>query len=179
VDGPRRFTYAAFFERCDRASAAFQRMGVKPGDRVATLAPNTAAHLECFYSVPQIGAVLVPINFRLTPEEIAYILEHSGARVLCAHADYLESLDAVRARIPGLAHGVALEGARRGWRDYEAELAASGPDFEKPTIGERDLLTLNYTSGTTARPKGVMITHRNAHTNVVGTLLHHPMSVQR
>ena len=177
MDGPRRFTYSEFFDRCDRASAAFQRMGVKPGDRVATIAPNTAAHLECFYAVPQIGAVLVPINFRLTPEEFAYILEHSGARVLCAHADYLESADTIRERIPGLVHCVALEGARRGWRVYEGELAASGLHFEKPPIGERDLLTLNYTSGTTARPKGVMITHRNAYTNVVGTLLHHPMGV--
>jgi fatty-acyl-CoA synthase len=152
-------------------------MGVKPGDRVATLSPNTAAHLECFYAVPQIGAVLVPINYRLAPEEIAYILEHSGARVLCAHSDYLEAMDGVRARIPGLEHGVALEGVRAGWRDYESELAASGPGFDRVEIGERDLLTLNYTSGTTARPKGVMITHRNAHTNVVGTLLHHPMGV--
>jgi len=152
-------------------------MGVGPGDRVATIAPNTAAHLECFYSVPQIGAVLVPINYRLTPEEIAYILEHSGARVLCAHADYLESMDGIRPRLAALEHCVALEGERAGWRDYEAGLAAGGPAFDRPEIGERDLLSINYTSGTTARPKGVMITHRNAYTNVVGTLLHHPMGV--
>ncbi len=150
-------------------------MGVRPGDRVATIAPNTAAHLECFYSVPQIGAVLVPINYRLAPEEIAYILEHSGARVVCAHSDYLEAVDSIRARIPGLESCVALEGSASGWRDYEAELAGSGPGFDRPEIGERDLLSINYTSGTTARPKGVMITHRNAYANVVGTLLHHPV----
>ena len=177
VDGPRRFTYAQFFERCDRASAMFQTLGVRPGDRVATVAPNIAAHLECFYSVPQIGAVLVPINARLAPEEIAYILEHSGARVVCAHSDQIDAVDGLRARLPALEHAIALEGSRSGWRDYEMELAAAGTGFVRPEIGERDLLTLNYTSGTTARPKGVMITHRNAWANVVGTLLHHPMSV--
>ena len=112
--------------------------------------------------------MLVPINYRLAPEEFAYILEHSGARVLCAHADYLEAVDGVRARLPGVEHVVALEGARAGWLDYESELAASGPAFDRVEIGERDLLTINYTSGTTARPKGVMITHRNAYINVVG-----------
>ena len=154
-----------------------QAMGVGPGDRVATLAPNTASHLELFYAVPQIGAVLVPINYRLNPEEFAYILEHSGARVLFAHGDFLEAVDGIRARVPGLEQCVALEGSRPGWRDYEAGVAASGPAFERPALAESDLLSLNYTSGTTARPKGVMITHRNAHTNVVGTLLHHPMGV--
>lgn len=170
-------TYSQFFDRCDRASAAFQRTGVRPGDRVATLAPNTASHLECFYSIPQIGAALVPINHRLAPEEIAYILEHSGARVLCAHGDFLEAMDGIRARLPDLERVVALEGSRPGWLDYEAELARSGPAYDGPPTHESDLLSLNYTSGTTARPKGVMITHRNAHTNVVGTLLHHPMGV--
>jgi fatty-acyl-CoA synthase len=176
VDGDRRWSYARFFERCDRWSAALQRMGVQPGDRVAYIAPNTHAQLESFYAVPQIGAVLVPVNYRLIADDFAYLLNHSGARVVCAHPDYLESVESIRGQVPAVERFVALEGAREGWEEYEATLAATPPQFEPPPIGERDLLTINYTSGTTSRPKGVMITHRNAALNVMGTLMHLPMT---
>ena len=176
VDGEVRRTYAQFCERCDRWSAALQRLGVGQGDRVAYVSPNTGPNLESFYAVPQIGAVLVPINYRLNAAEVQYILRHSGARVVCAHADYLELVDGIRAACPDIEHAVALEGARDGWHDYEELLAAAAPEgVERPAIDERDLLTINYTSGTTSRPKGVMITHRNAYMNVVGTLIHHPL----
>jgi fatty-acyl-CoA synthase len=177
VDGDLRLTYEQFFGRCDRWSAALQGLGVAPGDRVATIAPNTHAQLEAFYAVPQIGAVLVPINYRLTAEDFVYILNHSGATVVCAHSDYMDALDGVRDQLPEVRHFVAFEGARDGWVDYETAIAAADPDFTRPEIGERDLLTINYTSGTTARPKGVMITHRNAALNTIGTLLHLPIGV--
>src|SRR3954469_10971137 len=86
VDGTRRFTYSQFFERCDRFSVALQRLGVAKGDRVAVIAPNTHANLESFYAVPQVGAVLVPVNYRLTADDFAYILSHSGAKVVCVAA---------------------------------------------------------------------------------------------
>lgn len=172
VDGSLRLTYEQFFERCDRWSAALQRLGVRQGDRVACVAPNTHAQLESFYAVPQIGAVTVPINHRLTADDFAYIIGHSGARVVCAHSDYLDTVDRIREQVPNVEHFVALEGSKSGWMDYEAALAAAPPGFERPDIRESDLLSLNYTSGTTARPKGVMITHRNAWLNVVGTLVH-------
>ena len=178
VDGDLRLTYEQFFDRCDRWSAALQGLGVAPGDRVATIAPNTHAQLESFYAVPQIGAVLVPINYRLTADDFVYIINHSGSSVVCAHSGYLDALDAVRDQMPGVRHYVAYEGAPRdGWIDYEAAIAGAAPDFTRPEIGERDLLTINYTSGTTARPKGVMITHRNAAVNTIGTLLHLPIGV--
>jgi fatty-acyl-CoA synthase len=177
VDGGLRLTYEQFFDRCDRWSSALQGLGVAPGDRVATIAPNTHAQLEAFYAVPQLGAVLVPINYRLTAEDFVYILNHSGASVVCAHSDYLDALDGVRDQLPEVRHFVAFEGARDGWADYETAIAAADPDFTRPDIGERDLLTINYTSGTTARPKGVMITHRNATLNTIGTLLHLPIGV--
>src|SRR6187401_2241816 len=82
VDGDLRLTYAEFFERCDRWSAALQGLGVRQGDRVAYIAPNTHAMLEGFYAVPQIGAVMVPINYRLTADDFAYIIAHSGAKVV-------------------------------------------------------------------------------------------------
>jgi fatty-acyl-CoA synthase len=172
VDGELRITYEELFDRCDRWSNALQARGVERGDRVAYVAPNTHAQLESFYAVPQIGAVLVPINYRLTPEDFVYIVNHSGATVVCAHADYLEAFDSVRDQLPDVRHFVALEGERDGWLDYERTLAEASLDFDRPPIEENDLLTINYTSGTTARPKGVMITHRNAALNVIGTLLH-------
>jgi len=176
VDNDLRLTYRQFFERCDRWSAVLQRLGVRPGDRVAYIAPNTHAQLESFYSVLQIGATLVPINYRLTADDFAYITHHSGARVVCAHADYLEALDLKRAQVPNVEHFVALEGKREGWLDYEASLRSSPGEFTRPSIRESDLATINYTSGTTSRPKGVMITHRNAYMNVIGTLIHFPMT---
>jgi len=176
VDGDRRFTYEQFFTRCDQWSTALQALGVRRGDRVVYIAPNTHAQLESFYTVPQIGAVLVPVNYRLTPADFAYIINHSGALVVCAHDDYLDAVDSVRGDIPRVSHFVALEGSRPGWLDYESLRSAASPDFKPATIDERDLLTINYTSGTTARPKGVMISHRNAYMNVVGTLIHMPMT---
>jgi fatty-acyl-CoA synthase len=165
------------FDRCDRWSSALQGLGVAPGDRVATIAPNTHAQLEAFYAVPQAGAVLVPINYRLTPDDFVYIVNHSGTSVVCADRDYLDAVDSVRDQMPDVRHFVALAGAREGWLDYEAAIAQASPEFTAPPIGERDLLTINYTSGTTARPKGVMITHRNAAMNTIGTLLHLPIAV--
>jgi fatty-acyl-CoA synthase len=172
VDGELRLTYAQFFERCDRWSAVLQAMGVRKGDRVAYIAPNTHAHLEAYYAVPQIGAVLVPINNRLLPDEFDYIINHCGAKVLCAHSDYIEAVEGIRPKLKCVEYFVALESASTGWINYETALT-EGPEFEKPDIAESDLLTINYTSGTTARPKGVMITHRNAYLNVMGTLVHH------
>lgn len=176
VDEGRRLTYEAFFQHADRWSAALQRLGVGKGDRVAYISLNTTAHLESFYAVPQIGAVLVPINFRLKPQEIEYIVQHSGARVVCAHADFLKTVDGIRANCPSVEHYVALEGERGGWLDYQALCTTESGEFTRPDISEQDLLTINYTSGTTSRPKGVMITHRNAYMNAVGTLVHIPMS---
>jgi fatty-acyl-CoA synthase len=178
IDGDLRLSYEQFSGRCDRWSAALQGLGVTAGDRVATIAPNTHAQLESFYAVPQIGAVLVPINYRLAADDFVYIINHSGSSVVCAHSDYLDALDAVRDQLPGVRHFVAFEGGPRdGWVDYETAIANARPDFDRPEMGERDLLTINYTSGTTARPKGVMITHRNAAINTIGTLIHLPLGV--
>jgi acyl-CoA synthetase (AMP-forming)/AMP-acid ligase II len=177
VDGDLRLTYEQFFDRCDRWAAALHGLGCAPGDRVATIAPNTHAQLESFYAVPLAGAVLVPINYRLTADDFVYIINHSGASVVCAHSDYLDALDGVRDQMPGVRHFVAFEGGREGWLDYEAAVAGADPLAGPPEVSEGDLLTINYTSGTTARPKGVMITHRNAAMNSIGTLLHLPIGV--
>src|SRR3954463_6049629 len=118
VDGTRRFTYSQFFERADRFSVALQRLGVTRGDRVAYIAPNTHAQLESFYAVPQIGAVLVPINFRLSAEEFSFIINHSGATVVCADEDYVDTVDGLRPELPNVRQFVVLGASRPGWLRY-------------------------------------------------------------
>lgn len=190
IDGDSRWTYAQFLDRCDRWSAVLQKLGIKPGDRVAYLSPNTQAQLESFYAVPQTGAVLVPLNYRLTADDFVYLINHSGSRVVCADRDYLATIDSIREQIPNVEHFVALSCDVRlpahenfrsrqpssDWLNYEALIDESPAEFARPEIHETDLLTINYTSGTTSRPKGVMITHRNAWMNSIGTLLYVPMT---
>ena len=94
VDGNLRMTYAQFLERCDRWSSALQALGTGHGDRVAYIAPNTHAHLEAYYAVPQIGAVLVPINYRLLSDDFEYIINHCGAKIVCAHSDHIKAIEA-------------------------------------------------------------------------------------
>ena len=173
VDGDLRFTYEEFLNRCDQWSDALQKMGVKKGDRVAYIAPNTHSHLEAYYAVPQIGAVLVPINYRLSSDEFEYIINHSGAKIVCAHPDYFDSVDSIRKNLTGVERFVALEGEKSGWDEYETLITNSVRDYEAVTIDEDDLITINYTSGTTARPKGVMITHRNAYMNIMAVSYTH------
>src|SRR2546426_5112441 len=123
VDEDLRLTYSEFSRRCDRWSAALQRLGVSKGDRVAYIAPNTHALLESFYAIPQIGAVLVPINYRLIADDFAYIINHSGAEVVCVHADHLDAVEGIREQLPNVRRFVALEGGPRdGWIDYEEAL---------------------------------------------------------
>ncbi|MEY2540207.1 MAG: hypothetical protein QOG67_3947 [Verrucomicrobiota bacterium] len=176
IDGDSSWTYAQFLDRCDRWSTALQELGIRSGDRVAYLAPNSHAQLESFYAVPQIGAVLVPLNYRLIADDFVYLLNHCGACIVCADRDYLGTIDSIRSCLPQLEHFVALTGQGNDWLDYETLLSASPPDFVRPEIRETDLLTINYTSGTTSRPKGVMITHRNAWMNSIGTLIHQPIT---
>jgi fatty-acyl-CoA synthase len=177
VDGAVRHSYAEFGARCDRWAVALRQLGVVPGDRVATIAANSSQHLEQFYAIPLLGAVIVPLNYRLTSEDFAYLVGHSGATVLCVDADHLEAVDKVREHLPEVRHFVALEGRRPGWLAYEDLLAAASPvGFTAAAVAETDLLAINYTSGTTSRPKGVMITHRNAWLNSANVLMHWPLA---
>src|SRR5437762_13992135 len=100
VDGDLRLSYEQFFDRCDAWSAALQGLGVHQGYRVAYIAPNTHAQLESFYAVPQIGAVLVPLNYRLTADDFDYLINHSGSKIVWAHSDYLDAVGGVRSELP-------------------------------------------------------------------------------
>ena len=176
VDEGQRFTYAEFLGRCDRWSAVLQKLGVAAGDRVAIIAPNTHAMLESFYAIPQIGGVVVPLNYRLTPDDFLYMIEHSGASVVCVSSEHIAAIEGIRERLAGVRHFVCLDGNPSGWLDYKSLITGTSGDFRSVDIAETALISINYTSGTTSRPKGVMITHRNAWMNSVGTLVHQQMS---
>src|SRR5215472_11372329 len=138
IDGDSRWTYAQFLDRCDRWSSVLQKLGIGPGDRVAYLSPNTHAQLESFYAVPQIGAVLVPLNYRLTADDFVYLINHSGSRMVCADRDYLAAIESIRSRLSCVEHFVALTGEGENWLDYEAMLQASSTEFARPKIHETD-----------------------------------------
>ena len=162
VHGDRRTTYRELGERANRLASALREAGVEPGDRVAYLAPNIPALLEAHFGVPASGAVLVAINTRLSGAEVAAILDHCGARlVLCDHEslDLVEGLDVDVVRIDDT--GSADD-------PYEQFLATGSPeDVDLGPADEEDVLSINYTSGTTGRPKGVMYTHRGAYLNAL------------
>ncbi|MEO8756022.1 MAG: AMP-binding protein [Casimicrobiaceae bacterium] len=168
VDGDQRFTYAEFLERCLRFAGVLRDLGVKPGDRVAILAGNTHVLLAAHYAVPFAGAVLCALNTRITPADMAYILEHAGASLLIHDQEFAAA--AMQAR--ELA-GPRIRLVRAGGEadELEAMIAASQP-FEHPVPDERALLAINYTSGTTARPKGVMYHHRGAYLQALAMALH-------
>jgi fatty-acyl-CoA synthase len=162
VDAERRLTWAELRERSRRLAVALQAAGIEKDDRVAFLALNTTELLEAHTGVPAAGAVLVAINTRLAAEEIAYIIGHSGARVVVVD--------------PSLAHLVeraAVESVLVVGDEYEAFLAGAGDgEPEDRLVTEDDTISINYTSGTTGRPKGVMYTHRGAYMNALAEAHH-------
>ncbi len=174
IDGDQVFTYEQFFQRCDRGSAALQHLGVKPGDHVATLAFDTHTHIEQFFAVPQMGAVILPINHGLSDEDIVALLEHSDASVLMVGAEFLQRIDAIRHKLGKLRHFISFDGQCDGWLEHAA-LMASAASFVAHDVGEHDALAISYTSGTTLAPLGAMVSHRNAWMNVAACMLHWPL----
>jgi fatty-acyl-CoA synthase len=157
VDGTTRFTYAGFLERCLRFAGGLRAAGIGAGDRVAVLAGNTHVMLAAHYAVPFAGAVLVALNTRVTAADMAFILDHAGASVLIHDRDFTEI--AQRASAGGRMRLVCAGGSD----DTLEALIAEGRPFEERVSDERGMLAINYTSGTTARPKGVMYHHRGAY----------------
>jgi fatty-acyl-CoA synthase len=163
VDGDQQWTYRQFAARCTALARALGSLGVAPLDRVAALCANSHVLLELHHTVPAAGAVLVPINIRLAPEEIGYILRHSGARVLFTTPELAATAEVVAAEA-----GVRLVEPD----SYEQLLAGAPTTGELPDVDERQLLAINYTSGTTGRPKGVMYHHRGAYLQAVAMCYH-------
>ena len=161
VDGTR-YTYAELGERADRFSAALQERGIEKGDRVAVLDPNTHYHLEAAYGAMQVGAVHAPLNYRLTPDDFSYTLSDAGVDVVYADAEYAEKVEAIRDEVPTETFLTNDPDAVEGdWGSFDAALDAADTDaYERPAMNEDEVITINYTSGTTGDPKGVCRTHR-------------------
>ncbi|WP_299622545.1 AMP-binding protein [uncultured Tateyamaria sp.] len=179
IYGPHRVTYAQYHDRCSRLASALAGMGVVPGDVVATLIPNLPAQAEAHFGVPACGAVLNTINTRLDVDTVAYIFSHGGAKVVMVDPQFLELAEAAIAKMAGSAPQVIeVADAAHGWPasgrypEYEDVLATADADFDwiMPK-DEWESLALNYTSGTTGRPKGVVYHHRGAYLMTMGTVI--------
>ena len=175
LHGARRADYAAFYARCRRLASALAKRGVGKGDTVAIMAPNTPAMLEAHHGVPMCGAVLNALNFRLDAASIAFILDHAKARVLLTDrafspviADALSRAD-VAPLVVDIDDAPEEGGEPLGTVEYEALLEEGDPDYDWPwPADEWEAISLNYTSGTTGDPKGVVCHHRGAYLNAIG-----------
>jgi fatty-acyl-CoA synthase len=175
VCGERRFTYAAFGERCERLASALVRAGVQPGDRVGYLSLNTHQLLEGYFGVPQARAMVMPLNVRLTPPELGQILRHSEARILFHETAFAPLIDHLQKAWPGM-RTVNLD------TEYEDFLNTGTPErADIFTYDEDSMAELFYTSGSTATPKGVMLSHRTIYMHamaVAGVFSHDDNAVE-
>jgi fatty-acyl-CoA synthase len=175
LHGDIAFTYRQFRERCVRLASALNKRGIGPGDTVAVMAPNSPPMLEAHYGVPMTGAVLNALNFRLDADTIAFILGHGEAKVLISDREFSSVIKEALAEHGGdllvidINDPQAPEGEMLGEMDYESFLDQGDPDFEwiMPE-DEWQAICLNYTSGTTGNPKGVVYHHRGAYQNAMG-----------
>ncbi len=163
--GLHRYTYADFADRCLRLASALQALGVKKGDRVATLAWNSDRHLECYFAVPCMGAVLHTLNLRLAGDHLTYIINHAEDAAIVVDASLLPLIEPIRKDLKTVRHIVVMpDGSPVApsfpVHDYEALLADARPLEAWPSLDENDAAGMCYTSGTTGHPKGVVYSHR-------------------
>jgi fatty-acyl-CoA synthase len=168
VYGGRRYSYSELEERVDRLSSRLRDAGLQKGDHVAFLCPNTPPMLEAHFAVPAAGLVLVAINTRLGKDEVSYIIEHSGAKMVFVDAELEELLEDVGEEV----ERVRIDDAGEQGDPYEDYLAEGSPEPAPDVLrDEEETISINYTSGTTGRPKGVMYTHRGAYLSALGNAI--------
>ncbi len=159
TDGVTQWSYRALDERANQVGHALDALGVGPGSRFAVVAKNCLDWLAIYYGAFKVGAVPVPLNTRLAPREWVHLVRDSGARVLVAQAQFASAVDGIRAELPDLAQTVAI-GDYEGWRSFEALVHAASTSSPDVSLDPDDDLVQMYTSGTTARPRGAVLTHR-------------------
>jgi fatty-acyl-CoA synthase len=176
VDGDRRFTYREFDERVNRLANALLDLGLSRGDRVCMLSPNSHFYLESFYATAQVGLILVPLNYRLVAADHEYIISHAGVSAVLVDGEYTGVVEEIRASLSSVQHWIVAQDdgeTPAGWTDWNALVqAASAEKPPMPEIGENETVSINYTSGTTSRPKGVVMTHRNCYLNAYNMIVH-------
>ncbi|MCC5859518.1 MAG: o-succinylbenzoate--CoA ligase [Ectothiorhodospiraceae bacterium] len=163
IFGEHRFTYGELNRRTNAVANALWYRGIRKGDRVALLLLNSNAFLETFFACAKLGAIAVPLNYRLSPAELHFILSDSGARVLVYHPRFANLVDPIREDTP-LEHGIAVAAAGEDIgtdADYEETLQASAQTEPDVLVGQQDPLMMMYTSGTTGKPKGALMSHAN------------------
>jgi len=163
-----RLTWSRLNERVNRLANGLASLGVRKDTKVAILALNCHKYIEAYYATAKLGAVAVPLNFRLSPEELTYVINHSDAEVLMAGRDLLGVAQEIMPTLEGVKARISLDDPAEGWTDYETLLEESSPAEPEVEVDEDDLCQLQYTGGTTGLPKGVMLTHRNYMTSVIG-----------
>lgn len=170
----RTFTYQELTNRVNQLSKGLSKLGVKKGDRVAYLAPNTLEMLEGFYGVFQLGAIMVPLNIRLTPQDYLFILNHSESKVLLVDQDLYHLIHPIKEKLETIECIIVhYKNEETNEIDYNSWLDShSSAPFKRPELDENDVCSLLYTSGTTGNPKGVMLTHRNNYLHALSTMHH-------
>lgn len=176
-DKTHRYTYAELGKRARQFANAIKKLGVKQGDRVATLAWNGYRHLEIYYAVPCMGSVLHTLNLRLSATDLEYIVNHAEDLVICVDDDLLPILENLAGKIPTVKHIVVMNNTGKTpsealaksakIHDYEELIAGESTEFSWPEIDENSPMGLCYTSGTTGHPKGVMYTHRSNYIHTI------------
>ncbi len=161
AQGSSRLTYAQFNARANRLSNALQKLGVVHRDNLAILMHNRPEMLESMFACFKIACGAVPINFRLHPKEIAFIIDHSEAKTVLVSPEFAESIVAIKDQIPKVRHVISVSDATDTFSDYETVLSAESEHFEDIEVDCDDVAWIFYTSGTTGQPKGAMLTHRN------------------
>jgi len=172
--GLERFTYKQMYERVNRLANALAKLGVKSGDRVATFAWNNARHLEIYFAAPCMGAVLHPLNLRLPPEQLIYIVGHADDQVLFVDPTLLPGVEKLAPHFKNIKHYIVMgdkvpEGTTLSpVHAYEELLANASPEYPWPQLNENDAAAMCYTSGTTGNPKGVVYSHRSTYLHCLG-----------
>jgi len=175
VCGATRLTYEQFGKRVNQWANAMRALGIQKGDRVAILSQNCHRVLEAFFGTPLLGSILMPLNFRLVPDDFDYILNHGGAKVLIVEEGLTHLIDSIRNNLKTIQHFIIAsdnsQANEKGWETYESLLDAASNEPPAPVeIDENETSALLYTSGTTGRPKGVMLSHRNLYINAVNSI---------